>query len=339
MKKRLKIVLAFDSPYPRPRGYDFREEFRDPDWITERDVYKALRKNGHDVSLLGIYDDMTTLIEEVKEEKPDIVFNLMEVFNDKSHLDKNVAWLLEMLETPYTGASPSDLLICNDKALSKKILSFHGIKVPNFHTFYRNRKKVRLPKDLKTPLIVKPLMEEASRGLAQGSIVTGEKGLIERVKFIHKKMQADAIVEEYIAGRELYVGVLGPGKIKVFPPIEMKFGRASKGESRIATYRAKWDDKYRKRWKIRNSFIGRLPAGVKRRIDDICKDAYRALNLQSYVRFDIRITSSGDIYILEANANPCLAKYEDFSQAAEKSGIPYKKLIQRITSTSFCEDT
>lgn len=329
MKKRLRVLLAFDVSSLTSRGYDFEEEFKDPAWETERDVHQALLENGYEVNLLGIYNDINILIEEVKKSKPDVIFNLVETFRNKVHLDKNLAWLLEMLQVPYTGASPTSLLICNNKALTKKILSYHKIKVPNFYTFYRNR-RVWLPRRLKPPLIVKPLTDEASRGISQASIVDNQESLIERVRFIHQKIDADAIVEEYIDGREMYIGVMGFKRIKVFPPIELRFSNVPEDEPRIATYKAKWDKEYGKKWGIKGVFTGRLAEDLEKRLRETCKRAYRVLNMQCYARFDIRVGKDSNIYILEANANPCLAKKEDFAQAAIKSGIPYNKLIQRL---------
>ena len=177
MRKKLKILLLFDSPYSKPRGYDFVEEFKDPDWMTEDNVYKALLNNGHQVSLLGIYNDINILLEEIKGNEPDLIFNLADVFKQKTYFDKDVVALLEMLEIPYTGATPKTLLICGDKALTKTILTFHRIKVPRFHAFYRGH-RVWLPRRLKLPLIVKPLLQEASRGIAQASVVDSEEAFI-----------------------------------------------------------------------------------------------------------------------------------------------------------------
>ncbi len=327
--KKLKVLQLFDSPYFTPRGYDFVKEFKELDWGAEADIYKALLASGHTVTFLGLYNDINILLEEVKENRPDIIFNGAEVFNQKSYLDKNVAAVLEMLGIPYTGASPASLLICGNKALSKKILSFHRIKTPHFYTFYKKH-KVWLPKRLKLPLIVKPLREEASRGISQASVVDSEDSLFERVKFIHESVKDDAIVEEYIEGREFYVGVLGNKRIKVLPLREMKFGEVGGDEPRIATYKAKWDYDYRQKWGIKNVFAGRLPNGLTEKIEEVCKRTYKALNMQCYARFDIRITSDSKIYIIEANANPCLDEYDELGQSAAKAGILYNKLIQKI---------
>ncbi len=332
--QKLKVLLLFDSPYFKGRGYDYSEEFKDPDWSTESNVYKALCANGHEVALLGLYNDISLLWDEVKENKPDIVFNLADVFNQKSHLDKNIVAVLELAGVIYTGSSLASLALCGDKGLSKGILSFHRIKVPNFHTFYRGH-RVWQPKRLSLPAIVKPLLEEASRGIAQASIVDSAEALVERVKFIHASMNSDAIVEEYIEGREFYVSILGNKRIEVLPLREVKFGEFGEDEPRIATYKAKWDLNYRKKWGIKNVFAGRLQDGLEKKIVEICKRAYRVLNMKSYARFDIRVMKDSKIYILEANANPNLDRDDEVAQSAEKAGIPYNKLIEKILMLAF----
>ncbi len=334
MKKKLrKVLLLFDSPYGVERGYDFKKEFSDFDWDTEREVHRALLSAGYQVRTLGLHNDISLLLAEIAEFKPDVIFNLVEVFDQKSHLDKNVASVLEMLQIPYTGASPRSLLICCDKGLTKTILNFHKIKVPQFYTFYR-RRKIWLPKRLNTPLIVKPLSDEASRGLAQASVVEDEKALVERVKFIHDSIGDDAIVEEYIEGREFYVSVIGTHRLKVLPLRELTFGKLPENEPKIATYRAKWDYEYRKRWQLKNIFANNLCFGLKKEIEKVCKRAYRALNMKSYARFDIRVTPKGKIYILEANANPSLDPDDELAESAKKSGIEYKDLIKKIIKFS-----
>ncbi|MDD4182763.1 MAG: ATP-grasp domain-containing protein [Candidatus Omnitrophica bacterium] len=334
MDKKLKVLLVFDCPYVTARGYDFAKEFKEPDWDTQLNVYEALLENGHEVSLLGVYDDASILIEEVRQNKPDVVFNIMEGFRKKTNLERNAAWLLEMLNVPFTGANPAALLVCNDKALSKKILSFHKIRVPNFHTFHKNR-KLKSIKRPKLPAIVKPLCEEASVGISQASVVDNEAACLERIKFIHEKMNMDAIVEEYVPGREFYVSVIGHKILEVLPIREMKFGEISDPESKIATYKAKWDDEYRKKWGIQNVFANNMPEGLEKKLTHICKTAYRALNLNSYARFDMRVSADGRIYALEVNANPCLAKDDEIAQSADKANISYGKLIQKILSLAL----
>jgi len=326
------MLLA--SPYNRPRGYDYQAEFNDPDnMYTEKDVLFALQANGYEVSILGLHNTLDPLLEEIKENKPDVIFNLMEVFNNKTQFEKNVVALLELLEIPYTGASSDNAFICNNKGLNKQILNFHRIKIPRFTTFYRNH-RVWLPKKLKLPVVIKPLCEEASRGISQASIADSEELFFERVKFIHEKMDMDAIVEEYIEGREFYISVIGSKRLSVLPAREMQFGELPE-DARIATYKAKWDDKYRTKWGIKSVCAGKLPDQVEREIVDVCKRAYRALNIRSYVRFDIRLTNEGRVYIIEPNANPCIAREDEVAQSAAKIGMSYEQLIKKIVMLAF----
>jgi len=334
MKKRLQVLVAFDIGVIKPRGYGYEEEFKGPAFATERDVLRAIRDNGWEARTVGIHNDIRVLIEEVAERRPDVIFNLVEVFDNKTYLDKNVAAILEMLGIPYTGASSEALFLCNNKGLFKKVLRYHRLRGPRFQTFMRGH-RVWLPKVLTLPCVVKPLCEEASRGISEASVVDNEAAFIERVRFLHEQMNSDAIAEEYVEGRELYVTVLGADRLVVFPPREFKFGKRPEDEPRIATYKAKWDEGYRKRWGIDSVSAGKLPNGAWERVQETCKRAYRALNLRSYARFDIRLTPSGQVVILEPNVNPCLAEEDEVGLAALKGGLPYDRLIRRIVSLAL----
>ena len=322
--------MLFYSPYQNPRGYDYKEEFADPDnMYTEKDVLGALKDLGHEVSLLGIYNDISPLFEEIKENPPDVIFNMMEVFNDQTHLEKNLAALLEIIGLPFTGSSSGVLYLCNNKALHKKIFNYHRVKVPRFHDFAKGR-RVFVPAKFKLPAMIKPLCEEASRGISQASIVDTSEAFIERVKFIHQNMLLDAIAEEYIKGRELYVTVTGFRSMMILPPREMVFKKMSQEQPHIATYKAKWDDKYRKRWGIDSVPAKDLDKTILKQINDICRRAYRALDARSYLRFDMRLTQEGEVYIIEPNANPCIARIDEMAQAAKIAGMNYEELIQHV---------
>jgi len=333
--KRLRVLQVFDMPYAVARGHDYAEEFADREhYDTEADVHRALLDNGYEVRLLGLYNDVRLLLDEVREFKPDVIFNLMETFHQVTHWDKNITALIEMLRVPYTGATSAALFLCNDKGLCRKILRFHRVRGPRFHTFYRGH-RIWLPKTLKLPCIVKPLTEEASRGISNASIVDDEKGFIERVKMIHGSMNLDAIAEEYVEGRELYVSLIGDHRLRVLPPREMTFGQMAEDEPRIATYKAKWDDAYRKRWGIKNAFAGKLDDALQARVDEVCKRAYRALNIRSYARLDLRVTPAGQVYVIEPNVNPCIARDDEVAQSARKVGIDYPALIRMIVNQAL----
>ncbi len=334
MNRGLKVLVLFDTAGTPPVDQDFTEELKTEDWETERNVINTLKGLGYKIETLGVYDDATLIINGVAECEPDIVFNLTEHFHGEAYLDKNVAGLLELLEVSYTGAGPTGLMLCKNKGLSKEILTFHRIKNPRFAIFYKGM-RIRRPKRLRFPLFIKPLKEEASTGIAQASFVENDAEFCERVRFIHESLKQDAIAEEYINGRELYVSILGNRRLQTFEIREMQFGETTEDEPKIATYKAKWDEKYRKRWKIKNVFAGELPEDVSKRIRDVCKKVYRVLQIQGYGRIDLRLTPENEIFILEANPNPYLAKEEDFAESAAKAGIPYDRLIQRILNLAF----
>lgn len=322
-------------PYAVSRDHDYTDEFADPEGCyTENDVYQALLENKYEVRRLGLYNDVRPLLEEVAEFKPDVIFNLVETFNRVTHWDKNIAALIELTNIPYTGATPAAITLCNDKGLCKKILRFHRVRGPRFHTFYRNH-KVWLPKTLRLPCIIKPLTEEASRGISQASIVDDEKSFLERVTMIQERMKLDVIAEEYIEGREMYVSVIGDQRLRVLPPREITFGQMAEDEPRIATYKAKWDDTYRKKWGIKNTFAGKLSDDLDQRIADVCKRAYRALNIRSYARFDLRVTAAGQVHVIEPNVNPCIAKDDELAQSAKKVGIAYPTLIRMLVNQAL----
>lgn len=338
MAAPLKVLMPFDIPYKVPRDYDYAEEFANPDGhYTENDVWQALLENGYEVRRLGLFNDIRPLLEEVETFKPDVIFNLVDHFNEVTQWDKNIAALYEILQIPYTGATAAALHLCNDKALGKKILRYHRVRTPRFHTFYRGQ-KVFLPATIKLPCIVKPLNEEASRGISKASVAKDEKALIDRVTMIHESMKQDAIVEEYIDGRELYVSIIGDQQLRMLPPREMHFGRWPEGEPRIATYKAKWDDAYRERWGITdNTFAEDIDKDLQDQLAEVCKRAYRALNIRSYARFDLRITPKGRVYVIEPNVNPCIARNDEFAQSAARAGIDYPALIRRIVRQALKE--
>lgn len=335
MKKPLRVLMAFDMPYAAAPNHDYAAEFADiENHETENDVHQALLQNGYEVKPLGLYDDVRPLVDSVAEFKPDVIFNLIETFHMVTRWEKNIAALIEMLGVPCTGANSASLFLCNDKGLARKIMRFHRVRGPRFHTFYRHR-KVWLPKTLKLPCIIKPLNEEGSRGISLASIVDDEKGFIERVQMIHERMKQDAIAEEYIEGRELYVSIIGDQRLRVLPPREMTFGQMSEEEPRIATYKAKWDNAYRSKWGIRNDFADKLEPELEQRINEVCKRAYRALNIRSYARFDLRVTPAGQVYVIEPNVNPNIGKHDELAQSAMKVGLTYPALIRRIVNQAL----
>lgn len=328
MKKKLKVLVIFDTNGPASKTRDFTEELKTEDWKTERHVLESLKRLGHEARPLGIYDDIRVLTDELANNRPDIVFNLLELFLENPVHDRSIVGLFELFEIPYTGAGPVGLTLCKNKGLTKKILDFHRIKSPPFAVYHRGRRIFR-PKKLAFPIIIKPLREEASYGISQNSLVFNEKDFRERILFVHESMKHDAIAEQFIVGRELYVSLLGNRRVRIFPIREMVFKNVTGEEWKFATYKAKWDEAYRKHWGIENRFPD-LPDAVVAQIESLCKRATRHLQIRGYGRIDIRLTEKNEIYLIEANPNPFLARDEDFALSAKKGGLDYDPLVEKI---------
>jgi D-alanine-D-alanine ligase len=301
------------------------------DWKTEFDVLSFLRQLGHDVQPLGLGDDLRLIRQGMDEFKPHIAFNLLEHFLGVPIFDQNVVSYLELLRLAYTGCNPRGLLLARDKGLSKQLLVYHRIPVPEFAVFQRGR-AVRRPKRLGFPLIVKSLTYESSVGISQASVVDDDAKLRERVQFIHESIGGDAIAERFIDGRELYVGILGNQRLQVLPVWELLFTRMGEETWRIATDRVKWNSAYQKKHGIKTAHAKDLQEGEAERIHHLCARAYRALGLSGYARIDLRRDEAGKVYVIEANPNPQLAYGEDFAESAETAGLSYEDLLQRIVN-------
>jgi D-alanine-D-alanine ligase len=298
------------------------------EWKMEYDVIETLREIGHEVRVLGIHDDLSGIRIAVNHFKPHIVFNLMEAFAGVTTFDQNVVSYLELLRLPYTGCNPRGLILARDKALSKKLLAYHRLPVPEFTVVRRGRKPV-LPNRLQYPLIVKSLFFEASTGISQASVVENVEQLQRRIAFVHESLGTAAIVEQFVDGRELYVGVLGNERLDVLPVWEMSFAHMPDNRWKIATERVKWSTQYQKRHGIMTS-KATLEGDAADRIQRIARRSYRALDLNGYARIDLRMDDAGHAFVLEANPNPNLAYGEDFAESAEIHQISYERLLDRI---------
>jgi D-alanine-D-alanine ligase len=329
VKKKLKVLALFDALAPTTLDQDLGEYLKSEDRKTEANVVAALSKLGHISDHLAIFDNLDLLRQKLERFDPDVIFNLADQFNNNRAFDQNIVSFLEMHHLPFTGCGSTGLTLCKNKGISKKILGYHRIHVPNFVTIARG-KRITRPKHLNFPILVKPLKEEASLGISQASFVENDDQFKERVQFIHEKYDNDVIAEEYIDGRELYVAIIGNHRLEAFPIRELVFKEVPPDEPKIATYKAKWDEEYRKRWGLRNQFAQNLDPALVREIQQTCKRIYHLLTIDGYARIDLRVTADNRVYFIEANPNPILAEEEDFAQSASKAGIAYPQLIDRI---------
>jgi len=330
-QKKLRVIMLVHSDLVPPDNLVDEDDPRMSKYRTEFDVRKALLSLGHEVRMVAVEDDLTPIRSAIQEWKPHIAFNLLEAFADNAAIDYYVVSYLEMLKVPYTGCNPRGLLLARDKALSKKLLSYHRIKVPRFRVFRWGRTvSIDNVRKLTYPLVVKSLLEQGSVGIAQASFVNNPEELIQRVIQVQEMTGGDVIAEQYIDGRELYVTVIGNKRLQVLPVRELIFGGHEEGEPRIATYKVKWDPKYRERHDIDYQFVRNLPAGMADAIPKLGKRIYRILELSGYARMDLRLSKDGIIYVLEANPNAALADNEDMAFSAEKAGMSYPQFIQRL---------
>jgi len=305
------------------------------EWKTEYDVLETLKDDlKHEVLVLPVKDALGGIRRAVKDFDPHIAFNLLEAFHEIGTFDQNLVAYLELLKLSYTGCNPRGMLLARDKALSKKLLHYHRIPVPDFF-MVRVGQKVRLPRRMSFPVIVKSLTQEASIGISQASVVDDEAKLKERVQFIHDSIGTDAVVEQYIDGRELYCGIVGNDRLQVFPVWEMSFSRMPDRTHRIATEKVKWSPSYQKKVGISTDQARDLDPGVSEKIQHLSKRVFRVLQLSGYARIDIRLDEQGRMYVLEANPNPQLAYGEDFAESAERVGVKYPQLIQKILTTGL----
>ena len=339
----MRIAVVFDTPYS---GWDHPEHLIQMQkdiaaWKTdepdmEYQIAHALRECGHEILLIGVRDDLQYLVRCLAEWKPDLVFNGAEAFKGNEALEYLLPGLLEAEGYRYTGAPPLALQVTRNKAISKKVLAYFGIQVPGF-TSYRLQEKVESTPDLRFPLFVKPLQTDGSAGIAQASVVQDVASLADRVAFIQERFGQGAIAEEFVEGRELYVGVMGnDDSLEILPIIEMVFDkRKTRPEERIATQFAKWDEAYRERKGIRNVVARPIAKSVRARIEETCRTACRALWLRDYARLDLRLAPDGQVWVLEANANPFISYGHDMANAAAKAGMEYYDFIQRIVDAAI----
>jgi len=300
------------------------DEFR-----TEYDVLHALRRLGSEVRVVGIGDRLTELRETIEQWRPHVVFNLLDEFSGIISYDHHVVGYLELMRQRYTGCNPRGMMLSRDKVLTKRVLATQGVATPAFTLFPFGR-RFREPARIEFPLFVKSATEDASLGISQASLVEDVRALRERVQFVHEQVESDALAEEYVDGREIYVGVLGNARLATLPPWEMDFGTLPAGQARVATRKMKWDRNYQAKHGIKTGRARSLTDEERSRLSSLAKRTYRALYMSGFARMDFRLCGDGRVFLLEANANPNLSKGEDFADSAKADGMSYTALVDRI---------
>jgi D-alanine-D-alanine ligase len=328
--ERLRILVLFEVHDPPAPDEEYERRMREePDWRTEGHVVTALKAQGHEVHLGAIYKNPRDVIDLCERIQPDLVWNFVQTFHGTRFYESHIAGMLELCRVPYTGCGHRALMLCQDKALSKEILKHHRVTVPPFVVSRRAQPLKKLSKAI-FPVMVKPLAEEGSVGISRDSFAETEAQAIARTHFLHDRLKQDVIIEQYVSGREIYVGVVGNDRLRVLPPRELKFSKVPEGEPKFASFKAKWDEGYRERWGIFSGFPDDLPDSLQRSIATLAKRVFRTLQMRGFGRIDLRLTEAGKLVVVEANPNPEIASGEDLAEAAAKCGIPYNDLIERI---------
>lgn len=326
MKKLRVMVLMHESLIP-PDSLDGVSDEEMMEWKSEFDVVQTLRHMGHEVLPVGVIDDLSKIRDAISEFMPHVCFNLLEEFHGVGTYDQHVVGFLELLRQPYTGCNPRGLMLSHDKSLAKKLLTYHRIATPRFAVVNQG-KRVRRLERLEYPLLVKSVVEDASLGISDASLVYDEAAMIKQVQYLHEELKSDALIEEYIEGREFYVGILGNRRLTVLPVWELRFSKAP-DVPKIATAMVKWDAETQERLGV-ETCAAELNDEMRDRITTLCKRVYKALDLSGYARIDLRCNAQGKVYVLEANPNPNLSFGEDFAESADTAGMEYEELLQRI---------
>jgi len=295
-------------------------------------VCDALTSLGHRASLVAVDRDFKHTVDALLEQKPELVFNLAESFSGHSALESSVAGLLNLLDLRYTGSSPSGLMLAGDKSISTRMLRAAGVRTPDSATLFRGA--VESAGKLHFPLIVKPPQEDASLGITNKSVVRDLQELFAQIDALHTEYSSPILVEEFIDGREFYVGIIGNQQPRALPAIEMDFTGFPADKPRIASWAAKWgddgDEKGTEFAGTHSVFPADLSEELDERLAQVAIEAFQALRLRDYARVDMRVKPDGEVFVLEVNPNCYLEQGAEFARAAAKDGLDYRALIARI---------
>jgi D-alanine-D-alanine ligase len=344
--QKMKVAVLYDlweqdgaaaEPEPeQPARKKQKSKKRKPKHDRE-EVFEALEKLGHE-PFYHVLDGRSQTLASLARCGADLVFNLTESYAGDDTKDMNIAAYLELLGLPYTGNGPHALMLAQDKAIAKKMFAFHGVRTPHFATAYKG--KIEHAHDISFPLIIKPAREDGSIGIGADSVVNTVKELMEQVEFIQEEFDAPVLIEEYIEGREIYAGVIGSyERAYALPLIELDLSKLPSGTPRIAGTDVKFERDTEAYKLTKSAPVEGLEEEIEQRLIDTALAAYRAVKLRDYGRIDMRLTDSGEVYVLEANPNPWLASGQEFAMAAKKSGLSYTQLIGQIIEMAIIRST
>jgi len=332
--RKLRVLVVMHEDLVPPDDRSARSGPAIVPWRTEHDVLVALGELGHEARPLGLRDDLQVLRSALDEFEPHLTFNLLEEFHGVALYGAAVLSFVELSRRAYTGCNPRGLMLAHDKLLTKKILAWHRVRTPRGH-FFPFGQPIRAPRGARYPLLVKSAVEDASLGISQASVVHGEEKLLDRVLYMQETFGTDVLAEEYIDGRELYVGLIGNARVSELPVWEMTFEDWPEDAPRIATERVKWSAAYQRKRGIRTGLAENLEPKVRRDIARTCRAVYRALGLSGYARVDLRLDERGEPFIIDVNPNPDISPTAGFHLAAERAGLSYPELVERVVHSAL----
>jgi D-alanine-D-alanine ligase len=339
-KPKIKVAVVYNEPEPEMYIKTGSEEDKEPEFKTYFEVDKTtpmeefdyiakkLENVGFLAYTLNIKDNLELMLSNLKKEKPDIIFNFVEIYKENSRLEMNIVGLYELLGIPYTGAPAMALANCQNKILAKRLLRTGGIRIPHFYIV--SAKSARYVHNLKYPLLVKPAFEDASVGIENESIVYNGKQLRKRIEYVLKHFQQPALVEEFIEGRELNVAVMGDKRLRVLPISEIDFSAMPDHLHNIVSYQAKWDPHHESYHKTIPICPAPLPKNIERKAKEVAFKAFKVMGCRDYARVDIRLAKDNKLYVLEVNPNPDITEGAGFMRSAEYSGMTYAQALKRI---------
>jgi len=319
--------LEQEEPEPPPEGPKPSRKRREKS--DREEIADALVKRGHTV-IEHCLDGRRRSLKALAGIEADLVFNLTESYGGDDTKDLNIAAYLDLLHLPYTGSGPSGLLLAQDKAVAKRLFTFHGLRTPDFATVYQGR--LQWSDDIHFPVIVKPKREDGSIGIEFSAVVGSIKELMERIDALHADLDSPVLIEEYIEGRELYVGVLGTDKPESLPIVELDLSSLPEGTPKIAGTEVKWEEDTQAYKATKPFFPDDLDEEVTKKLQDTAVQAFQALQLRDYGRVDFRLATDGTVHVLEVNPNPYLMPTAEFSMAAKKSGRSFVETIGEIVN-------
>ncbi|MGE5796580.1 MAG: D-alanine--D-alanine ligase family protein [Ignavibacteria bacterium] len=344
MMEKLKIAVIYNEPNPQlfQEAVQKKDNKKNPpsnalNKLTAIEEYeviqKALADEGFDPYLLNISDDIQFIIKDAKKNKPDVIFNFVEIYKENPRLEMNIVGVLELLKIPYSGAPPLALANCQNKELSKKLLHNAGIKTPDFVLF--ERQETRYKHNLNYPVIVKPAFEDASVGIENNSVVRNNKELKNRIEYIFLQLSQPCLVEEYIEGRELNAAVIGDKDPMALPISEIDFSEMPEYLHNIVSFQAKWDPTHESYQKTIPVCPAKLPKETEAAINEISLKAFRIMGCRDYARVDIRLSDENELYVLEVNPNPDLSQCSGFIRSAAASGLSYSQTLKKIVELAW----